>query len=168
MSEEVTEALETETESTNAPDTVEYWKEKARKHEDRSKSNFKELTAAQEAAKKWAEYEENQKSETQKLNERLTAAERAAEESKNALLKYEIATELGLPTKALSLLSGSTKEELHEKATALLELMGSKSDTETTEEVTKAPKPLRSQGVVAGQSPKTPEELFAEKMNRLK
>lgn len=116
-------AVETEPQGSSETD----WKKEARKWEARAK----EAQAFKEAADKWREYEQNQKSEQEKLAERLAAAEATASESTAKLLKYEIASQKGIPADALDLLVGSTREELETAADKLLSLIADQSKPKT-------------------------------------
>lgn len=78
MSEQTTEAVETTTEATTekqddakSTETVEHWREIARKQEKRAKENA-------DAAKRLAELEDAQKSETEKAADRIAKAEAEA------------------------------------------------------------------------------------------
>lgn len=125
MSDEIAnESVETQPETTIAeepqgtPETD--WKKEARKWEARAK----EAQAFKDAADKWREYEQSQKSEHEKLAEKLAAAEALASEASAKLTRYEIASQKGIPTDALDLLHGSTREELEVAADKLLSLIG--------------------------------------------
>ena len=62
------------------------------------------------------------KSEEDKRAERLTAAEKDAADAKAALVRYEVATEKGVPAELVGRLQGATKAELEADADALLKL----------------------------------------------
>jgi hypothetical protein len=124
------ESVETQTPETEiqdepqgAPETD--WKKEARKWEARAK----EAQSFKDAAEKWREYEQNQKSEQEKLAEKLAAAEALASEASAKLTRYEIASQKGIPTEALDLLTGSTREELELAADKLLSLIGEQTKT---------------------------------------
>jgi hypothetical protein len=96
------------------------WKKEARKWEARAK----EAQTFKEQAEKWREYEQSQKSEHEKLAEKLASAEAIASEANAKLIRYEIASQKGIPADALDLLNGSTREELEVAADKLLSLIG--------------------------------------------
>ena len=93
---------------------AEKWKAFARKHEDAAKANA-------DKAKRFDEFEESQKSEIEKLSDRAAKAEAHAAEVELRALKAEVAAEKGVP---VALLSGSTLEELHAAADALVAFRG--------------------------------------------
>lgn len=136
MSDEITNPESTET-SIPAPDTTPDaepqgnaevdWKKEARKWEARAK----DAQAFKEQADKWREYEQNQKSDQEKLAESLAAAQATASEATAKLLKYEIASQKGIPAEALDLLTGSTREELETAADKLLSLIADQSKPKT-------------------------------------
>lgn len=127
------EAPDTELQSEGAETTD--WKAEARKWESRAKKASADTTDAQ----KWREYELAQKPEQERQAERLAQAEAQATEAKATLLRYEIASEKGIPAEAIKLLTGSTKEELETAADTLLTLIADQSKP-------KAPKPDANQG----------------------
>lgn len=138
MSDEVTEIEIAEVDETVEPQGSEEstdWKAEARKWEKRAK----EANAHREDAEKWREYEASLKPEQERMRERLTAAEQEAEAARIQLLKYEVATEKQLPADALALLTGSSREELEDKAETLLALISNQSKPKT-------PKPDATQG----------------------
>lgn len=108
------------------------WKEQARKWEARAKADH-------EAAKQWRDFEQSQKSEYEKLAEQLAQEKASASEATAKLLKYEVATQKGIPAEALDLLNGSTREELESAADRLLSLIDNQSKPT-------APKPDPNQG----------------------
>jgi len=77
---------------------------------------------AQEAKAKAQEYEDRDKSELEKLTNKLAKAEQAKTEAETSLLRYQIAAEKQLSAEAAELLTGSTREELEERAERLLSL----------------------------------------------
>lgn len=122
---EVNSAENTDTQNSGTETTVEPtaagqkeidWKAEARKWETRAKSDY-------DAANKWREYENSLKPEQERVKEELEAVKAEAEAAKIALMKYEVATSKNLSSEALNLLTGNTKEELEEKAEALLSLI---------------------------------------------
>jgi hypothetical protein len=118
------------------------WKAEARKWEARAKENYA-------LANKWKEYEDSSKTEEQKRIEELEAYRKEAEVNKLEALRYKIATEKNIPTSALTLLEGTTEEELVAKADALAALISAQPKT---------PAPNQNQGkgnkdeVVSGSS----------------
>lgn len=97
------------------------WKAESRKWENRAKENLAQARANEEAARRLAEFEESQKTEAQKTQERLEAAEKRASEFELRSMRAEVAAQTGVP---VELLSGSTVEEIQEKAGALIEFRG--------------------------------------------
>jgi hypothetical protein len=142
--------VETVTEQTDDVATVEApqgdpaestdWKAEARKWEKRAK----EANADRELAAKWREYEASLKPEQERLAEDLVTAKQEADSARTALLRYEVAAEKNIPTEAIRLLNGSTREDLEEAADALIALMAIQSKPRT-------PVPDESQGRPATQ-----------------
>jgi hypothetical protein len=133
---EVAETASTETEQQPKPsETVEFWKTKAREQEKRAKDN-----AA--AATRLAELEEAQKTQAQKDADRLATETSRAEAAEAALLRYEVATETGVPANAMKFLTGSTREEIQASAKDVLELIGDAGKPRT-------PRPDPNQGRAA-------------------
>lgn len=83
-----------------------------------------EAKANADAAKKLAEIEESKKSEADRAADALKAQTQRAETAEAALLRYEVATDKGVPPKAMRLLSGATREEIEASADDVLELIG--------------------------------------------
>lgn len=114
--EEVADAPQGEQDSTD-------WKAEARKWEKRAK----DANGDREAAQKWRDYEESLKPEQERVAQRLAEAEFEAESARAALLRYEIAAEKNIPSDAIRLLNGSTREEIEEAADALVTLLQNQS-----------------------------------------
>ncbi len=130
---ETTEApaeVETTQDPQGTPDTD--WKSEARKWESRAKADH-------EAAKKWREFELSQKSDVEKMSDELNRYKAEASEASTKLLKFEVATQKGIPAEALDLLTGSSREELESAADKLLSLIADQSKPTT-------PKPDVNQG----------------------
>jgi uncharacterized membrane protein YqiK len=89
---------------------AEKWRALARKHEQQAKANA-------EAARRLKEAEEAEKT----VAERLADLQRKAQEAEMRALRFEVATEKGLPPKLVRFLHGSSREELEEAAAELLE-----------------------------------------------
>lgn len=121
---EPTETVEAEPQG-NAESTD--WKVEARKWEKRAK----DAQGLKEAADKWAEYEASLKPAQERMAEELAAKSAEAESAKTALLRYEVAAEKGIPSEAIRLLAGSSREELEEAADALVALMANQSKPTT-------------------------------------
>ncbi|CAB4152576.1 hypothetical protein UFOVP609_16 [uncultured Caudovirales phage] len=135
MSEETTPTTEEATteavqEPQGSPETD--WKAEARKWETRAKADH-------EAANQWREFETNQKSEVEKMADELARFKAEASESSTKLLKFEVASQKGIPAEAMELLNGSTREELERAADKLLSLIADQSKPNT-------PKPDLNQG----------------------
>lgn len=101
------------------------WKAEARKWESRAKA----AKADTEAATKWREYEQSLKPEQERLAEELALAKAEASQAASKLLRFEIASEKGIPNDALDLLNGSSREELESSAEKLLSLIANQSKT---------------------------------------
>lgn len=108
------------------------WKAEARKWENRAKADH-------EAAKNWREFEQSQKSEVEKMSDELARYKAEASEASSKLLKFEVASQKGIPAEALDLLTGSNREELESAADKLLSLIADQSKPNT-------PKPDVNQG----------------------
>lgn len=136
MSEEITtpttEEATTEAvqEPQGSPETD--WKAEARKWEARAKADH-------EAANQWREFETSQKSDVEKMADELARFKAEASEASTKLLKFEVASQKGIPAEALELLHGSTREELERAADKLLSLIADQSKPNT-------PKPDLNQG----------------------
>jgi hypothetical protein len=126
------------------------WKSEARKWESRAKK-----AAADTAdAAKWREYEQAQKPEQERQAEKLAQAEADAAAAKATLLKYEVASTKGIPSEAMQLLTGSTKEELEAAADTLLGLIADQSKPKT-------PRPDQNQGKPAAGGTSTADQFAA-------
>lgn len=126
------------------------WKAEARKWESRAKKAQADTTDAA----KWREYEQAQKPEQERQAEKLAQAEADAANAKATLLRYEVATEKGIPSEAIKLLTGSTKEELETAADTLLGLIADQSKP-------KAPRPDQLQGKPATAGSTTADQFAA-------
>lgn len=122
MSEQTAEAAATETEATTTEqqaeqakptETVEFWREQAKKQEKRAKDNA-------DAAKRLAEIEESQKSEADKTADRIKQLETEAESARRDALRFKVASEFGIASeRAELLLTGSDEETMRRQAEAL-------------------------------------------------
>lgn len=126
------------------------WKAEARKWEKRAK----DANSFKEAADKWAEYEASLKPEHERLAEQLATAKAEAESARTTLIRYEVASEKGIPADAIKLLNGSSREELEDAADALLALIANQSKP-------KSPKPDMNQGKLITGEGMTNAEKFA-------
>lgn len=142
------ETADTEAEPTKPKptETVDFWKQKAREQEKRAKDNA-------EAAKRLTELEEAQKTEAQRLTERADAEFARAQAAEAKLLRYEVAAEVGVPAKALKLLTGTSREEIEASAKDVLELIGDAGKP-------RAPKPDPNQGRTTSEA-SSPANEFA-------
>jgi hypothetical protein len=152
MSEEITtpstdEATTNEAaqEPQGSPETD--WKAEARKWEARAKADH-------DAANQWREFESSQKSEYEKLADQLAQTKAEASEASTKLLKFEVATQKGIPAEALDLLNGSTREELERAADKLLSLIADQSKPNT-------PKPDLNQGKPSSGGASTGDQFAA-------
>ena len=120
-----TPQVETESQDTETTTTETDWKAEARKWEKRAK----DANGDRDAAAKWREYEASLKPAQERLAEELATSKQEAESARAALLRYEVASEKGIPADALRLLTGSTREELEESADVLMALIATQSKT---------------------------------------
>ena len=103
------------------------WKAEARKWEKRAK----DANGDRELAAKWREYEAAQKPVQERMAEELAATKAEAESARTALMRLEIASEKGIPSDAIKLLNGSSREELEEAADVLVALIANQSKPNT-------------------------------------
>lgn len=131
------------------------WKAEARKWERRAK----EANGLRDAAEKWQEYERSLKPVQERLAEELEASKQEAISARVELMRYEVATDKGIPSEAVSLLTGSTREELEANADTLMAIIAKQSEP-------KQPKPDLSQGrpVVGGNAT---SDQFAQAISNL-
>jgi hypothetical protein len=158
MSEEITttptdEATPNETVSEPQGSQETDWKAEARKWEARAKADH-------EAANQWREFETSQKSEVEKMADELARFKAEASESSTKLLKFEIASQKGIPAEALDLLNGSTRQELESSADKLLSLIADQSKPNT-------PKPDLNQGKPSSGGQSTGDQFAAALANIL-
>jgi hypothetical protein len=161
MSDETNEVIE-DTETTEIVDEPQAqaeasetdWKSEARKWEARAKA----AKADSEAANKWREYERSLKPEQERLAEELAQVRTEASEATVKLLRYEVATQKGVPSDAIDLLTGSSREELESSADKLLSLIANQSKTPT--------KPDINQGKVSANGSSTADQ-FASALGQL-
>lgn len=123
------------------------WKAEARKWENRAKADH-------EAAKRWREFEQSQKSDVEKMSDELARYKAEASEASTKLLKFEVASQKGIPAEALDLLVGSNREELESAADKLLSLIADQSKPTT-------PKPDANQGKPSTGSVTTGDQFAA-------
>lgn len=126
------------------------WKAEARKWESRAKA----AKADSDAATKWREYEASLKPVQERLAEELAQAKAEASEASLKLTRYEIASQKGVPSEAVELLTGSTREELELAADKLLSLIALQSKPNT-------PKPDMNQGKPASNGSSTADQFAA-------
>ena len=113
------------------------WKSMSRTWEKRAKENA-------DAAARLAEIENASKTEAQKAAEALEQTRQEAAGAKAQLLRYEVATEKGIPPTLVRFLTGDTREDIEDAAAALLEAIpgapGSppRAPTEVTQSVAAA------------------------------
>lgn len=94
----------------------------------RERAKFADYDDLKARADKLVEIEESQKTEAQKAEERLRAAESRAAELELRSIRAEVAAEKGVP---VTLLSGTTKDEITASAEALIAFRGEQAQTET-------------------------------------
>jgi hypothetical protein len=161
MSDETNEVIEatTTTETAEgsqaqAENTETDWKSESRKWEARAKA----AKADSDDASKWREYEKSLKPAQERLAEELSQVKAEASEAAVKLMRYEVATQKGVPNDAIDLLSGSSREELESSADKLLSLIANQS---------KSPiKPDINQGKAAGGANSTADQ-FASALSQL-
>jgi hypothetical protein len=147
----LTDELEQPVETAEEPQGSDVdWKAEARKWEKRAK----DANSLRDAAEKWQEYERSLKPEQERLAEELTSAKHEAESARVQLLRYEIAAEKGIPSEAIKLLNGSSREELEESSETLMALIAKQSET-------KQPRPDMSQGRAVSAGGNTTADQFA-------
>jgi hypothetical protein len=88
---------------------------------DRERKKFGDYDELKKAADRLAQLEEANKTEAQKTADKLAAAEKRASELEGKALRAEVAAAKGVP---VSLLTGSTQEELEAAADALIAYRG--------------------------------------------
>lgn len=124
---EVAEVVEPNGETVESNDLtaqLEEWKSHSRTWESRAK-------AAKADADKWREYEQSQKTVEERRAEQLAEVQRELEAERTARLRLEIAADRGITGEALTLLDGSTREEIEAKADALQALIASQQKSKT-------------------------------------
>jgi hypothetical protein len=92
------------------------WKALARKHQAEAKKNA-------DAAARLAEIEDANKSESERLTAATQDAIARATAAESALLRFQVAAELGVPAALAARLQGNDEAELREDAERLLALM---------------------------------------------
>lgn len=129
------------------------WKAEARKWEARAKEN-------NGAAQKLTELENASKSELQKAIDRAAAAEAALATAQAESLRLTIAARHGISGDHLDLLTGSSEDELEEKAKKLSALItdSGKSDP--------FPKADPSQGAGGGSGKTNTADMFADLLSK--
>lgn len=144
LAEEVTESHDNVEESHDKPAEPDY-KALAEKWEKFAKKNL-------EDAKAWREYEESQKTVEEKRAEELEQLKKELSQERSAKLRFEIAADRGITGDAIKLLDGNTREEIEEKADALLALIA--------QDKPKSIRPDEQQGKAANVA-NTPADQFA-------
>ena len=84
-----------------------------------------------ELAAKLKEYENRDKTEQQRLDEERAAAMRERDDAVSRLMRFEVAAEVGLPSKWASRLQGSDRDELKADAEELLRDWGGEEPAAT-------------------------------------
>jgi hypothetical protein len=152
---EQTETTETVSEPQAQAEAIETdWKSEARKWEARAKA----AKADSEAATKWREYEKSLKPEQERLAEELAQIKAEASEATVKLMRYEVASQKGIPSDAIDLLTGSSREELESSADKLLSLIANQSKPQI--------KPDINQGKVSANGSSTADQ-FATALGQL-
>jgi hypothetical protein len=108
-------------------------------------------TEAQEAKSRVEEFESANQSELEKLTGKLNKEAEARKAAETSLLRFQVAADKQIPSDALDLLTGNTREELEAKADKLLELTQNRNEP--------TPDPDFDGGArEPAPDPKTPEE----------
>lgn len=94
--------------------------EHSRKWERRAKQNMGEKKTLAEQAKKSEEVITSQQTETKTIAERIAKLEKENQDAKSELYRHKVASAKGIPTEALSFLTGTTEEEVSASADAFL------------------------------------------------
>jgi len=152
VTEDVQETAEPNGEASeaNADESVDYWKSRARSWERQAKDK-------KDAAAKWDEYEKSQKTIEEQRAEEMAQIQRQLDEERSQRIRLEIASERGIAGDAVKLLDGKTREEIEEKADALMKLMEVQGKP-------KQPRPDDNQGRTGGGVART-ADLFAQAIN---
>lgn len=93
----------------------------------RERAKYADYEDLKTKAAKLDEIEQANKSELQKAQDALAAEVKARNAAETLLMRHEVAAEKGLDTHAAVFLQGNTREELEASATALTELIGSRT-----------------------------------------
>ena len=130
-------------------ETVEFWKQKAREQEKRAKDNA-------EAAKRLTALEAANLSEVERAQRVAAEAQERLSSYERTVMRQKVALEKGVPAALVGRLMGDTEDEITEDADALLALINAPT----------SPKPDPSQGARGGTSPGTPQQDFAQFLQR--
>jgi uncharacterized protein involved in type VI secretion and phage assembly len=136
----------------NAEESVDYWKSRARSWERQAKDK-------KDAAAKWEDYQKSLKTIEEQRAEEMNQIQRQLEEERAQRIRLEVASERGITGDAVKLLDGKSREEIEEKADALLELMEVQSKP-------KQPRPDSNQGQSGSGVAKT-SDLFAQAIENI-
>jgi hypothetical protein len=112
-----------------------------------------ELKETKPKAKRLAELEEAAKSDAEKAADRIAAESARADTAEAALLRYEVAADLGMPSHAVKFLTGATRDEMVASGKEIMELIGEAGKP-------RAPKPDPNQGRTPPDAT-TPQSQFA-------
>lgn len=118
---EAPEATESEAPAETEPWDPERAKAKIHKSNQEAARLRARLKEMEPLAQKARDLEENQKTEAQRLNEALEAERANRSKAELALLRWEVASERGLPSRLAQVLHGESREELEAMADVLLE-----------------------------------------------
>ena len=114
---------------------------------------------AEQARLKVKEYEDRDKTEQEKVAEKAAEAEKRAAEAEAKALRYEVATEKGVPKRAMKFLTGTTQEELEEQADEILALIG---DADGGEKPSRRPKERLKSGAASDSEPEPDTKKLAD------
>ena len=132
-----TETTATVTEVTETQNTPEVLGEGGKKALEAERARAKQLEKdLKTAAAKLQEFEDRDKTEIEKATSLAQTAAQERDAAVTALMRYEVAAEKGVPTEALGLLVGSSREELETKADSILAIMADSKASVTAPVVT--------------------------------
>lgn len=150
-------------------DTLEYWQQRARQHEDYNKQLRAQVKELKPKAAELDKRNEADKSEVDKLTESNSELSTRASSAEHDLARYKAAVKAGVTGEDIETfaarLQGETAEELEADAAELRKLIsGANSEQEPS---TNGRRPDRSQGASGGQA-MSPSQEFANFMQNLK
>lgn len=115
--------------------------------------------AAKQALARVTELEESQKTEAQKAADRATRAEQERDAARTELLRHRVGAKHKLPASVVALLTGSSEEEMEERASQIATELG-EARARPGDSLPSTPKPTNSPG--AGDSEQFDPNKIAE------